>query len=252
MSKKKQEVTSKNLKEMIKELEEKASLARSKKLKDPILRQIASLKIKDAELKKEKEAEKASKTKAVIQKIPVGVDPKTVVCQNFLNKCCKDGDKCRFSHENIRKSEERTETNSKDKPRQVCRFLIDAINNNEFTNTWECPFPKCQDIHKLIDLKGDEQAELSLEEYLELSRQSLGDNLTPVTEKTFKEWKEKKLKEEELHRKKVQALASGPKGLELFESKPEMFCDDEEAGDVDYKERCYSEEEDEACETPVF
>ncbi|EOB13842.1 Zinc finger CCCH domain-containing protein 15 [Nosema bombycis CQ1] len=243
MQRRKQEITQKNLKEMIKELEDKVQQARSKKIKDPLLRQIASLKIKEVELRKEKEAEKASKTKAVIQKIPVGADPKTVICQNFINKCCKEGDKCRFSHENIKKKDEKAE--SDDTPRQVCRFLIDAINSNEFTSDWVCPFPKCKDIHKLIDLKGDEHTELSLEEYLELSRQSLGDNLTPVTEQTFKEWKEKKLKEEEIHRKKVQALASGPKGLELFESKPEMFCDDEEAGDVDYNERCYSEEEEE-------
>ncbi|WUR05022.1 zinc finger C3H domain-containing protein [Vairimorpha necatrix] len=244
---KKQVQTTKDIKAQIKEIEEKMFGLKNKKQKSALEKQIEALRIKDSELKQSKVKKEV---RPVVQKIPVGVDPKTVQCVNYLNKVCNDGENCRFAHENIKKIESKNTEVDKTKTKHVCRFLLDAINNNEFNNNWKCPFPKCNDIHKLIDLKGDTTAELSLEEYLELSRQSLGDNLTPLTEERFIEWKEKKLKEELEHQKKLQALSSGPKGLELFESRPEIFLDDEEAVDVDYKERCYSEEEEE--DAPIY
>ncbi|EEQ82463.1 hypothetical protein NCER_100818 [Vairimorpha ceranae BRL01] len=238
---KKQNPTTKDLKAQIKEIEEKMFGLKNKKQKAALEKQIEALRIKDAELKKTKVKKEVT---AVIQKIPVGVDPKTVQCINFINKVCKEGDNCRFAHETIKKVENGASEVANKGPRHVCRFLLDAINNNEFNSSWKCPFPKCNDIHKLIDLQGDATTELSLEEYLEFSRQSLGDNLTPLTEETFNQWKEKKVEEEMEHQKKIQALSSGPKGLELFESKPEMFMDDEEAVELDYRERCYSDDEE--------
>jgi hypothetical protein len=245
---KKQNATTKDLKAQIKEIEDKMFGLKNKKQKSALEKQIEALRIKDAELKKGKTKKEV---KAVVQKIPVGVDPKSVQCINYVNKCCTEGENCRFAHETVKKIENKVIGADNKGPKHVCRFLIDAINNNEFSNKWECPFPRCTDIHKLIDLKGDTTADLSLEEYLELSRQSLGDNLTPLTEETFNAWKEMKLKEEIEHKKKLQALSSGPKGLELFESRPDMFMDDEEAGDLDYKLRCYSDEEEEES-VPIY
>jgi len=33
------------------------------------------------------------------QKVPPGVDPKSIVCENFKKGNCKKGDRCRFSHD---------------------------------------------------------------------------------------------------------------------------------------------------------
>lgn len=239
---KKQQVTQKDIKAQIKELEEKTFGLKNKKQKAALEKQIEALRIKDNELKKNKI--KKDMKQPIIQKIPVGVDPKTVQCINYVNKCCNEGLNCRFAHDTVKKVE-KISIIEKNEPKHVCRFLIDALNNKEYSANWKCPFSKCSDIHKLIDLKGDTSAELSLEEYLELSRQSLGDNLTPLTEENFKIWKEKKIKEEIEHQKKIEAVASGQKGIELFENSPDMFMDDDAAVELNYNERCYSEDEDE-------
>ena len=34
-----------------------------------------------------------------VQKVPFGVDPKTVLCQYFKVGQCSKGDKCKFSHD---------------------------------------------------------------------------------------------------------------------------------------------------------
>ncbi|KAK3073393.1 hypothetical protein LTS18_014446, partial [Coniosporium uncinatum] len=55
---------------------------------------------------KEKAAAEAAKRETAelfkpvqIQKVPFGVDPKTVVCQFFKNGNCDKGKKCKFSHD---------------------------------------------------------------------------------------------------------------------------------------------------------
>lgn len=59
---------------------------------------------KAREAKKEAEKEKAELAKLIkpvfqIQKVPFGVDPKTIVCQYFKAGACAKGDKCKFSHD---------------------------------------------------------------------------------------------------------------------------------------------------------
>ena len=55
---------------------------------------------------KEKLAAEAAKREAAelfkpvqVQKVPFGVDPKTVVCQFFKKGACEKGKKCKFSHD---------------------------------------------------------------------------------------------------------------------------------------------------------
>jgi hypothetical protein len=145
-----------------------------------------------AELKK-KEAEKAQRerekkaaedakretdlllNKAVqIQKVPFGVDPKTVVCIFFKKGNCEKGKKCKFSHDLDveRKTEKRslytdtraeeeekrkTETSAdwdEDKLRsvvlskkgnqrtttdKVCKYFISAIEDGKYGWFWTCP-----------------------------------------------------------------------------------------------------------------
>lgn len=59
---------------------------------------------KAREAKKEAEKEKQELAKLIkpvvqVQKIPFGVDPKTVLCQYFKAGLCAKGDKCKFSHD---------------------------------------------------------------------------------------------------------------------------------------------------------
>ena len=59
---------------------------------------------REREAKKEAEREKAEMAKIFkpvvqVQKVPFGVDPKTVLCQYFKAGQCTKGDKCKFSHD---------------------------------------------------------------------------------------------------------------------------------------------------------
>jgi hypothetical protein len=237
----------KSPKEMIKELEEKMFGEKNKVKKKELQGLIKKLELDlDLDKKKKLEIETERKNNVVKQLIPVGVDPKSVQCINFLNGACDKGDSCQFGHNT--KKEEKKEQEIIHKQKVICRFLIDSMNSGEFNKDWNCPIPKCEDIHKLTELSNNQEVEISLEEYIELQRMTLSDNdLTPVNEQSFNEWKLKKLKEEELHAKRVAALST--KGADLFLKNPEMFEDDEEVGDeIDYGERNYEEDLEEDLE----
>lgn len=237
----------KSPKDMIKELEERMFGEKNKTKKKEIQGMIKKLELElDLERKKRQEVEDAKKSTVVKQLIPVGVDPKTVQCINFLNNNCSKGANCQFGH--FIKKEEKKDTSAiqeAQRPKSICKFLIDAMNSGEYSKTWKCPLPKCKDVHRLIELSDNSEIEVSLEEYIELQRQTLDEsNLTPVNEKTFAEWKARKRKEEELHAKRVVALA---KGADLFKDNPEMFEDDDDAGDeINYAERNYEESDEES------
>ncbi|KZT23274.1 hypothetical protein NEOLEDRAFT_1069738 [Neolentinus lepideus HHB14362 ss-1] len=134
------------------------------------------------------EAEKKKKEEAALlkpvqtQKVPFGVDPKTVLCVFFKAGNCEKGNKCKFSH-NLdveRKVEKRNiyadtredkMTDTMDKwdeeklrnvvlskqgnPRtitdKVCKYFIEAIESGKFGWFWECPNggENCQYRHAL-------------------------------------------------------------------------------------------------------
>lgn len=198
----------------------------------------------DLRLQKDKERKDAQIVK---QLIPVGVDPKTVQCINFLNGNCDKGDDCQFGH-NVKKEAKKEAAESiENRPKCVCRFLVDAINSGEYTKNWVCPFPNCSDIHRLVELGNNSEIEISLEEYIELQRQNVDETIgTPVTEESFNAWKAKKDKEEEMHLKRVAALSTNVKGVDLFKMRPEIFEDDAEViDDVDYTNRIYGDSDEE-------
>jgi hypothetical protein len=113
-----------------------------------------------------------------IQKVPFGVDPKTVLCQFFKKGHCDKGRKCKFSHDLAQgiKGEKRslyTDTRELDKEEQeeerkkddmadwdeeklrdvvkskhgnpktttdkVCKFFIEAVENGKYGWFWTCP-----------------------------------------------------------------------------------------------------------------
>ncbi|KZP00543.1 hypothetical protein CALVIDRAFT_279475 [Calocera viscosa TUFC12733] len=117
----------------------------------------------------------------VAQKVPFGVDPKTVLCIYFKTGHCEKGTKCKFSHDlNVgRKTEKRdiysdtredklTDTmdtwdeqklrevvlSKQGNPRTttdiVCKYFIEAIEKGMFGWFWECPNgEKCMYRHAL-------------------------------------------------------------------------------------------------------
>ncbi|KAI5195839.1 hypothetical protein E4T42_05973 [Aureobasidium subglaciale] len=134
---------------------------------------------------KEKLAAEAAKREAAelfkpvqIQKVPFGVDPKTVLCQFFKKGACDKGRKCKFSHdlsqgikgekkslytdtrelEKEQQDEERKKDdmadwdeeklrnvvmskhgNPKTTTDKVCKFFIEAVENGKYGWFWTCP-----------------------------------------------------------------------------------------------------------------
>lgn len=130
------------------------------------------------------------------QKVPFGVDPKTVLCVNFKNGNCPRGAKCKFSHDmNVGKratkkdlytddraqkeadtmdtwDEEKLRSvikskhgNPKTTTDKVCKFFIEAVENGKYGWFWVCPNggTECKYRHSLPEgfvLKTKEQKRL--------------------------------------------------------------------------------------------
>ncbi|PPQ92611.1 hypothetical protein CVT25_007299 [Psilocybe cyanescens] len=138
-----------------------------------------------AQLEEEKRLkEEAALLKPVqTQKVPFGVDPKTVLCAFFKAGTCEKGNKCKFSHDvNVGRKVEKKNLYSDDReegnkltdtmdtwdeeklrsvvlskagnPRTstdiVCKHFIQAIETQKFGWFWECPNGEaCQYRHAL-------------------------------------------------------------------------------------------------------
>lgn len=220
------------------------------------------------------------------QKVSKGVDPKSVLCAFFKQGQCTKGDKCKFSHDLSmeRKCEkrsvyvdERDEDLEKDtmenwdekkleevinkkhgeaekkkaKTQIVCKYFLDAIENNKYGWFWVCPGggDTCMYRHALppgFVLKKDkkkedkEEEEISLEELIESERAALGVNVTRITLETFLAWKKRKRQEkvdkarEEMEKKKADFKAGKSlvvSGREVFEFRPELVDDDDDEAD---------------------
>ncbi len=151
---------------------------------------------KEAE-REQRAAEKAAAEKAKaetaelfkpvqVQKVPFGVDPKTVLCQFFKQGHCEKGRKCKFSHDldvgkKVQKrdlyqdtrdteKEEKEKDNMEDwdeeklrnvvlnkhgNPRtttdKVCKYFIQAVEDGKYGWFWTCPNggDKCMYRHNL-------------------------------------------------------------------------------------------------------
>jgi hypothetical protein len=170
-----------------------------------IARMTSSLQASGSAEQKRKDAEKAARERekkaaedakreaaellnrpAQIQKVPFGVDPKTVLCIFFKKGNCEKGKKCKFSHdlEIERKTEKRnvyqdtrqeeeekrkTETsadwdeeklrsvvlskkgNQRTSTDKVCKYFIEAIEDGKYGWFWICPNggDKCMYKHAL-------------------------------------------------------------------------------------------------------
>ncbi|KAJ3310474.1 hypothetical protein HDV04_004973 [Boothiomyces sp. JEL0838] len=266
-------------------------------------------------MEEEKKKEMAELFNSVIiqQKVPFGVDPKTVLCAHFKAGKCQKGDRCKFSHDlNVeRKSqkaniyqdvrEESKEDKEKDtmenwdqtkledaiKQREsgrenlnrateiVCKYFIEAIETQKYGWFWDCPNGvTCKYRHALppgfvLKKKETEQErrereeyekknEITIEEFLEKERHSLGPNLTPVTAESFAKWKAERTKRHELvleeqNRSKKEAMArmkAGQKtgmkfsGKDMFDFNPDWANE----GDDDAMDEYIIQEQDDEME----
>lgn len=142
---------------------------------------------------KEKAAAEAAKKEAAdlfkpvqTQKVPFGVDPKTVLCQFFKQGHCEKGRKCKFSHdldvgrksqkkdlyqdtretekeerakdnmddwdeEKLRKVVMSKHGNPKTTTDKVCKYFIQAVEEGKYGWFWTCPNDgdKCMYRHSL-------------------------------------------------------------------------------------------------------
>ena len=167
------------------------------------------------------------------QKVPVGVDPKSILCQYFKAGTCQKGSKCKFSHDpSVERKTEKIdlyndprasqEADTMDKWDQqkledvvakkqkgslpetdiICKYFLDAVENGKYGWFWECPNgPTCHYRHALPPgfvlkrdrRKDDDEDQPSLEDWIEIERKKLSGALTPVTLETFKAWKTERM-----------------------------------------------------------
>uniref|UniRef100_A0A060T697 ARAD1C12276p n=1 Tax=Blastobotrys adeninivorans TaxID=409370 RepID=A0A060T697_BLAAD len=159
---------------------------------------------KKAAEKARAEAAELFKPVAQVQKVPFGVDPKSVVCIFFKQGNCTKGNKCKFSHnldverksqkKDLYSDERKTKEadsmddwdeeklrsvvlskhgNPKTTTDKVCKYFIEAVENRKYGWFWVCPNggDQCKYKHSLppgFKLKTKE--ELRAEREAEASR----------------------------------------------------------------------------------
>ncbi|KAJ7972461.1 zinc finger CCCH domain-containing protein 11-like [Quillaja saponaria] len=129
----------------------------------------AAKKKKEEEKAKEKELNDLFKIAVTQPKVPVGVDPKSILCEFFKVGQCAKGFKCKFSHDlNVQRkgekidiySDKRDEESMEDwdqetlekvveskkteykqnKPTEiVCKYFLEAVEKKQYGWFWDCP-----------------------------------------------------------------------------------------------------------------
>lgn len=189
MAPKKQQPSDKNkAKARAQKVDDKTFGLKNKNKSKKVQQQIAQIKTnadgglakkKEAEAKRKAEekkaAEQAKKEAAALfgiqqQKVPFGVDPKSVLCEFFKKGVCTKGNKCKFSHDiNVgrkdakkdlytdARAEKEADTmdqwdeeklrsvimskhgNPKTTTDKVCKYFIEAVENGKYGWFWVCP-----------------------------------------------------------------------------------------------------------------
>lgn len=254
---------------------------------------------KKEEKKKELDELNAIFRPVTTQKVERGVDPKSVLCAFFKQGQCTKGDKCKFSHD--LKVEKRAEKKSvyvdlrdekengmenwdeetlrdavekkhgaanKTKPPTdiICKFFIEALENNKYGWFWECPSggSKCHYRHALPPgfvlkkdkKKADREPTIAMEELVEVERSKLPHDLPKLTLESFLQWKKRKIEErkaklaKEEAEKKAEFKAGrnvGLSGRDMFTFNPELAQDSAyDDGEVAFDNYEREEEEDAA------
>lgn len=159
---------------------------------------------KELEKQKLEELNKLFKPVQQAQKVPDGVDPKSILCQFFKSGGCQKGNKCKFSHDPAveRKAEKRNmyeaaegkeesmedwtqeqleeaiakkhgaSNAAKPKTSIICKYFLEAVEKSQYGWFWSCPIgEKCIYKHALPPgyvLKKDQKKEDDKEEKVSL------------------------------------------------------------------------------------
>ncbi|QCE06239.1 zinc finger CCCH domain-containing protein 21 [Vigna unguiculata] len=124
---------------------------------------------KEEEKAKEKELNDLFKIAVTQPKVPVGVDPKSIVCEFYKVGQCAKGFKCKFSHDlNVQRKGEKIDIYSDKRDQEtmedwdqetlekvveqkksdynqnkatdiVCKYFLDAVEKKQYGWFWECP-----------------------------------------------------------------------------------------------------------------
>lgn len=250
---------------------------------------------REAENKKKAEekkaAEQAKKEAAALfgiqqQKVPFGVDPKSILCEFFKQGVCTKGNKCKFSHDpNVgrkdakkdlytdaradAKAEKEADTmdswdeeklrkvimskhgNPKTTTDKICKFFIEAVENDKYGWFWVCPnggnecmykhaLPpgfvlKTKEQKRLERLAKESEPQITLEEFIEMERGRLDrSKFTPITLETFKKWKlDQRAKKAAEKKKEEQSGKRQLTGREIMIKKyaDKYYQEDENEGD---------------------
>ncbi|XWS43642.1 hypothetical protein CRYUN_Cryun16bG0121200 [Craigia yunnanensis] len=130
---------------------------------------VAQKKKKEEEKAKEKELNDLFKIAVTQPKVPVGVDPKSIVCEFYKVGQCAKGFKCKFSHDlNVQRKgekidiysdkrdqetmedwdqetlekvvESKTKEYQQNKPTDiVCKYFLEAVEKKQYGWFWVCP-----------------------------------------------------------------------------------------------------------------
>ncbi|KAM6598973.1 zinc finger CCCH domain-containing protein 11 [Cannabis sativa] len=130
---------------------------------------LTAKKKKEEEKAKEKELNDLFKVAVSQPKVPVGVDPKSILCEFFKVGQCTKGFKCKFSHDlNVQRKGEKidiysdkrdedtmedwdqetlekvieskkTEYNQNKPTEIVCKYFLDAVEKKQYGWFWSCP-----------------------------------------------------------------------------------------------------------------
>ncbi|EGG23410.1 CCCH-type zinc finger-containing protein [Cavenderia fasciculata] len=163
---------SKKVQQFVKTVEQQATAnANQKKVNHK-----AEMAKKEKELKEKAKQDMAAFLQPTIiqAKVPLGVDPKSIVCEFFKAGSCAKGNKCKFAHDlNVARkdakidiytdrrngedkekdlmetwdddklksvvSTKQTQTNKNLKTAIVCKFFLEAIESAKYGWFWECP-----------------------------------------------------------------------------------------------------------------
>lgn len=147
----------------------------------PDATKVAVKKKKEEEKAREKELNDLFKVAVTQPKVPVGVDPKSILCEFFKVAQCQKGFKCKFSHDlNIQRKGEKIDIYSdkrdgetmedwdqetlekvveskkmeynQNKPTEiVCKYFLEAVEKKQYGWFWVCPNggKECQYRHAL-------------------------------------------------------------------------------------------------------
>ncbi|KAB2630775.1 zinc finger CCCH domain-containing protein 11-like [Pyrus ussuriensis x Pyrus communis] len=209
---------------------------------------------KEEEKAKDKELNELFKVAISQPKVPVGVDPKSILCEFYKAGQCAKGFKCKFSHDlNVQRKGEKIDIYSDKQTMEgwdqetlekvVCKYFLEAVEKKQYGWFWVCPNggKNCHYRHALPPgyvlksqmkaLLEEESEKIPIEEEIENQRAKLTTS-TPMTPELFMQWRKKKIAERDAGlavQMAERAKNDRMSGRELFLSDSSLFVDDVEA-----------------------